>query len=167
MQDAGKYIIHSIRSRYDYRKHFLPPLRVSPPPITVQARPNQSTIQLARRRRQEREWGRQDRENDESNRLERSIAKRRWIYRHHLYAKVGLLASVSCMILRESHSTSRPTHTQSIGPIQHLLNFQHRRTLYRARQHFLDVNFRFGREWTSRYASRVLPSRLALIYSSF
>ncbi|KAF8900842.1 hypothetical protein CPB84DRAFT_1680270 [Gymnopilus junonius] len=88
-QDIGEYLIHSIRSRYDYRKHFLPPLRTSPPP----SRPVpsnaliQSTRQNARRRRREREWGVRANESEEFDKLERSIAKRRWIYEHDLYVK--------------------------------------------------------------------------------
>ncbi|KAF8962908.1 hypothetical protein BDZ97DRAFT_1662311 [Flammula alnicola] len=88
-QAIEDYVIHSIRSRYDYRKHYLPPLRTSPPP----SRPAQSNAVLqnarnnARRRRREREWGTRGGENEENDKLERSIAKRRWIYRHDLYAK--------------------------------------------------------------------------------
>ncbi|KIM44010.1 hypothetical protein M413DRAFT_25499 [Hebeloma cylindrosporum] len=88
-QAIGQYLIHSIRSRYDYRKHYLPPLRTSPPP----SRPAQSdavlqnTRNYARRRRREREWGTRARQNDEQDKLERSIAKRRWLYHHDLYAK--------------------------------------------------------------------------------
>ncbi|KDR66930.1 hypothetical protein GALMADRAFT_232322 [Galerina marginata CBS 339.88] len=87
-QGIGEYLIHSIRSRYDYRKHYLPPLRTSPPP----SRPAQSitllqtTRQNARRRR-EREWGTRNNESEEFDKLERSIVKRRWIYQHDLYAK--------------------------------------------------------------------------------
>ncbi|CAA7264459.1 unnamed protein product [Cyclocybe aegerita] len=88
-QGIGDYLIHSIRSRYDYRKHFLPPLRKSPSP----SRPVQSnailrsTRQHARRRWRERVWGAQDGEQDESDKLQRSILMRRWIYQHDLYAK--------------------------------------------------------------------------------
>ena len=89
-QAIGEYLIHSIRSRYDYRKHYLPPLRTSPVP----SRPAQTNAVLQttrQRRRREREWGIRRRESDdEADKLERSIAKRRWIYRHDLYAKVCL-----------------------------------------------------------------------------
>ena len=86
-QAIGEYLIHSIRSRYDYRKHYLTPLRKSPPP----SRPAQTNTVLQntrQRRRREREWGVRARESDEADKLERSIAKRRWIYRHDLYSKV-------------------------------------------------------------------------------
>ena len=88
-QAIGEYLIHSIRSRYDYRKHYLTPLRTSPPPPHL-TRTN-SVLQTTRqRRRREREWGTRARESDEADKLERSIARRRWIYRHDLYAKVCL-----------------------------------------------------------------------------
>ncbi|KAH9475038.1 putative RING finger protein C16G5.03 [Psilocybe cubensis] len=88
-QAIGDYLIHSIRSRYDYRKHYLSPLRTSPPP----SRPAQATNAVLRttrqnaRRRREREWGTRVREHEEFDKLERSILKRRWIYQHDLYAK--------------------------------------------------------------------------------
>ena len=95
-------MIHSIRSGYDYRKHYLPPLRSSPPP----SRPAQTNavLQASRqRRRREREWGTRASESDEADKLERSIAKRRWIYRHDLYAKVclGLLSSLFPLLIHD------------------------------------------------------------------
>jgi len=50
----------------------------------------QNTRQHTRRRRRERIWGtrEQDRDHEESDKLERSITKRRWLYEHDLYAKV-------------------------------------------------------------------------------
>ncbi|KAG2002393.1 hypothetical protein CC2G_004587 [Coprinopsis cinerea AmutBmut pab1-1] len=87
-QPIGDYIIHSIRSRFDYRKHFLAPLRSSPPPEQPSA---SNPVVNARRnaiyRRRERERRRRGEELSELDRFERSLAKRRWIYRHHLYAK--------------------------------------------------------------------------------
>ena len=86
-QTIGPYIMHHIRSRYDYQKHHLPPLRSSPPPIE----PLRRTAARARRRRsiREREWGRREQtERDEADALERAIDKRRWVYHNHLYAKV-------------------------------------------------------------------------------
>ncbi|KAF9039225.1 hypothetical protein BJ165DRAFT_1351730 [Panaeolus papilionaceus] len=90
-QNIGEYLIHSIRSRYDYRKHFLAPLKsASPRPAPQQAAAElniQRTRQQARRRRQDRQWGTRQREHDEVDKLERSIVRRRWIYEHDLYAK--------------------------------------------------------------------------------
>ena len=96
-------MIHSIRSRYDYRKHFLPPLRSSPPP----SRPAQTNAVLRttrQRRRREREWGTRVSESDEADKLERSIAKRRWIYRHDLYAKVCLSLLCSSLFSLLTHN---------------------------------------------------------------
>lgn len=89
-QPIGEYLIHSIRSRYDYRKHFLTPLRTSPAPI-VSSQRNETLIDArrnARRRQREREWSRRDGdEREQADKLEVSIMKRRWIYQHDLYAK--------------------------------------------------------------------------------
>ncbi|KAJ7666685.1 hypothetical protein DFH06DRAFT_250133 [Mycena polygramma] len=84
-QGIGPFLIHKIRSRYDYQKHYLAPLPTSPVPLRPlplrQVRP-------VRRRQRDREWGRRDRtDSDEADKLDRSIAKRRWIYEHDLYAK--------------------------------------------------------------------------------
>jgi len=92
----GDYLIHSIRSRYDYRKHFLPPLRSSSP---SPERARQHAVREARQRAaRERRARRRHDEVDEADRLERSIARRRWIYEHNLYAKVCIL-SVNTAIL--------------------------------------------------------------------
>ncbi|TFK22516.1 hypothetical protein FA15DRAFT_671405 [Coprinopsis marcescibilis] len=85
-QPIGHYIIHSIRSKYDYRKHHLPPLPLPNTQhdsiIVVDARRN------AARRRRERERGRRQRvDMSELDRFEQSLSKRRWIYRHGMYAK--------------------------------------------------------------------------------
>ncbi|KAJ7242354.1 hypothetical protein B0H12DRAFT_849431 [Mycena haematopus] len=86
-QGTGPFLIHKIRSRYDYQKHYLNPLPTSPRPLPLQPLPRRAN-RVSRRRPREREWGRRDRtESDEADKLERSIAKRRWIYEHHLYAK--------------------------------------------------------------------------------
>ncbi|KAI9435112.1 hypothetical protein H4582DRAFT_2080032 [Lactarius indigo] len=64
-QNIGDYLIHRIRSTYDYQKHFLPPLHAA-----------------------ERAWGPRDRAaQDEADALERAVSRRRWIYQHNLYAK--------------------------------------------------------------------------------
>ncbi|KAI0643412.1 hypothetical protein C8Q79DRAFT_1002593 [Trametes meyenii] len=85
-QDVGRYLMHNIRSKYDYQKHYLAPLRTSPEPQAVAAA-RASARQRAVRRR-EIEWGRRRRrEMDERDELQRAIEKRRWVYRHGLYAK--------------------------------------------------------------------------------
>ncbi|KAI0690369.1 hypothetical protein BC835DRAFT_1281137, partial [Cytidiella melzeri] len=85
----GEYLIHDIRSKYDFSKHYLNPLRTSP-------RPDPPIVRNAgtQRRRQRREvmWGMSERRERERERmaadeLDRAIEKRRWIYRHGLYAK--------------------------------------------------------------------------------
>ncbi|KAJ7653370.1 hypothetical protein B0H17DRAFT_1163619 [Mycena rosella] len=84
-QGIGTFVIHKIRSRYDYQKHYLNPLPTSPvAPRPLAARQDRAP----RRRRRDREWGRREpTESDEADKLDRSIAKRRWIYEHDLYAK--------------------------------------------------------------------------------
>ncbi|KAG6872621.1 hypothetical protein C0995_008280 [Termitomyces sp. Mi166 len=76
------YLLHNIRSKYDFRKHYLPPLRKSPAPErNVESRRRQRTARG--RERERRLWE----EREASDRLAQSIEKRRWIYRHNLYAK--------------------------------------------------------------------------------
>ncbi|KAI8977751.1 hypothetical protein BD414DRAFT_422645 [Trametes punicea] len=85
-QDIGKYLMHHIRSKYDYQKHYLAPLRSSPAPQASAAARLDLQRQAARRR--EVEWGRRRRrEIEELDELERAIEKRKWVYRHGLYAK--------------------------------------------------------------------------------
>lgn len=79
-------MIHKIRSKHDFQKHYLTPLRTSP-------KPNASLVRAQARRRREVQWGRTQRQERErqqraADELERAIEKRRWVYRHHLYAKV-------------------------------------------------------------------------------
>ncbi|KAG1719560.1 uncharacterized protein EDB91DRAFT_1257568 [Suillus paluster] len=62
-QLIGEYIIHHIRSQFDYQKHYLPPPRSSSPQLLP------------------------DSDRHDADELERAIAKRRWIYQNHLYAK--------------------------------------------------------------------------------
>ncbi|KAK0488110.1 hypothetical protein EDD18DRAFT_1191327 [Armillaria luteobubalina] len=81
-QTIGEYLIHRIRSRYDYQKHYLAPL-MKPGLLPLPA-PSHREPQVRRRRRR-REWGRRDEE--EADKLDRSIEKRRWVYEHGLYAK--------------------------------------------------------------------------------
>ncbi|EGN97532.1 hypothetical protein SERLA73DRAFT_184272, partial [Serpula lacrymans var. lacrymans S7.3] len=84
-QVIGEYLIHHIRSTYDYQKYYLPPARNSPAP----QRPSADTrVRALQSRRRERRWGRRERqERDEADQLDRAIARRRWIYEHGLYAK--------------------------------------------------------------------------------
>ncbi|KAK0439697.1 uncharacterized protein EV420DRAFT_1733645, partial [Desarmillaria tabescens] len=81
-QTIGEYLIHRIRSLYDYQKHYLAPLSK---PGLLPSRAAQDPGQEVRRRRCRREWSR--RNQDEADKLERSIEKRRWVYEHGLYAK--------------------------------------------------------------------------------
>ncbi|KAI9440282.1 hypothetical protein F5148DRAFT_1258756 [Russula earlei] len=83
-QNIGDYLIHRIRSTYDYQKHFLPPLRTSPRPL---ARADGARIAPVHTRR-DRVWGPRDRAaQDEADALERAVGRRRWVYQHDLYAK--------------------------------------------------------------------------------
>lgn len=88
-QSMGEHLIHRIRSKYDYQKYYLTPLRTSPPPLQPLAG-RRSAGRTGRGRRTEREWGgrrvRDDRE--QADQLDRAIARRRWIYEHDIYAKV-------------------------------------------------------------------------------
>jgi hypothetical protein len=92
-QSIGDYLIHSIRSKFDFSKHYLTPLRTSPAPRvqSIAAANSELRAGLARRRRTAGERARERREREELNavdRLQRSISKRRWVYQHGLYAKV-------------------------------------------------------------------------------
>lgn len=88
-QGIGEYLIHHIRSRYDYTKFFLPPLRGNSPALFPAVGP--SPLNQRRPIRRERQWGqRERREQEVQDQLERSINKRKWVYRHHLYAKVSI-----------------------------------------------------------------------------
>ncbi|KAF8324707.1 uncharacterized protein EI90DRAFT_3240386 [Cantharellus anzutake] len=89
--EIGPYIIHGIRSKFDYQKHFLPPLRRSPSPQTSHTPRGSDTTQFRRRRRTEVSWGvasstRQDLENTRDE-LGRAIERRRHVYRNRLFAK--------------------------------------------------------------------------------
>ncbi|KAG1769051.1 hypothetical protein EV702DRAFT_1142713 [Suillus placidus] len=81
-QLIGEYVIHHIRSQFDYQKHYLPPQRSSSPQLLPTG---ESRVRVARRARRNRYWGRRDRHD--ADELERAIARRRWVYQHHLYAK--------------------------------------------------------------------------------
>ncbi|KAG2131196.1 hypothetical protein BD769DRAFT_1355369 [Suillus cothurnatus] len=81
-QLIGEYVIHHIRSEFDYQKHYLPPPRSSSPRLLPTG---ESRARVSRRARRSRYWGRRDRHD--ADELERAIAKRRWVYQNHLYAK--------------------------------------------------------------------------------
>ncbi|KAF8622047.1 hypothetical protein AX15_007330 [Amanita polypyramis BW_CC] len=83
---------HEKWSTYDFSKHYLAPLRTSPAPQIAPSAVADfiPSTWVARRRRTARERARERREReelDEVDRLVQSISRRRWIYRHHLYAK--------------------------------------------------------------------------------
>lgn len=86
-QAIGDHVIHQIRSSYDYQKQYLPPLKTnSPKPL--QARSTAIDNRPARPPRRERRWGRaEETERRERDRMELSLAKRRWVYENDLYAK--------------------------------------------------------------------------------
>ncbi|KAF9233456.1 hypothetical protein BU15DRAFT_80116 [Melanogaster broomeanus] len=80
----NSYLIHRVRSYYDYQKHYLPPSRISPPLLST----GESRARALRNTRRERQWGRRERQQrEEADQLERAIARRRWICHHDLYAK--------------------------------------------------------------------------------
>ncbi|KAF5346848.1 hypothetical protein D9756_010626 [Leucocoprinus leucothites] len=112
-QTIGEYVIHDIRSRFDYRKQHLAPLRSTSPQLLL---PPQTTAAIearnsARRRRRERERERQRREElDERDKLELSIAMRRWIYKHDLYAKACLFLCFIFVTLSPQFPRSNPSH---------------------------------------------------------
>ena len=82
----------------------------------------QDMRQRTRRRRQDRVWGTRERgAADESDKLERSISKRRWIYENNLYAKVSVFMT-TCEHNLTILSTLAQTRIPSIGPILLLLS---------------------------------------------
>ncbi|KAG6335017.1 hypothetical protein ID866_4075 [Astraeus odoratus] len=90
------YLIHHIRSNYDYQKYYLPPRRSPPPALRTDGDPSSSVTETRPReriilRRRERFWGRRMHEEREQERaeeqLERAIARRKWVYERGLYAK--------------------------------------------------------------------------------
>ncbi|KAK0439702.1 uncharacterized protein EV420DRAFT_1486225 [Desarmillaria tabescens] len=74
-QMIGEYLIHRIRSRYDYQKHYLAP---NSKPGLLPLRAASQREPDVRRRRRRREWRRRD--QDEADNLERSIEKPRLQY---------------------------------------------------------------------------------------
>ncbi|KIK58587.1 hypothetical protein GYMLUDRAFT_86214 [Collybiopsis luxurians FD-317 M1] len=90
-QNIGDHVIHHYRSRFDYQKHFLPPLRTSSPKplLPVANRPVARRSEPRRRiPREVRERSRREREEREAaDRFDRALVKRKWVYRHDFYAK--------------------------------------------------------------------------------
>lgn len=86
--EIGTYVIHEIRSQYDYQKYYLPPLNT---PLETRHALQAQVQANVRRRQRPIQWGRQNGhdEADSSNSFERAVEKRRWVYRNKLYAKVS------------------------------------------------------------------------------
>lgn len=91
-QALGTYLIHRVRSKFDYQKHFLPPLPSASPRPNVTQPYSIAGRDTRRAQRVRREWGRARRTDAEreADSLERAIAKRRWVYENGLYAKVHI-----------------------------------------------------------------------------
>ncbi|KZP12948.1 hypothetical protein FIBSPDRAFT_685884, partial [Athelia psychrophila] len=91
-QPIREHLIHHIRVRYDYQKHYLAPLRSRSPnqllPLASSGNNNgRSNTNTGR----DRAWGWRARMAAEERRvadaLEREIAKPKWVYEHRLFAK--------------------------------------------------------------------------------
>ncbi|KZP09355.1 hypothetical protein FIBSPDRAFT_760078, partial [Athelia psychrophila] len=91
-QPIREHLIHHLRARYDYQKHYLAPLRSRSPnqllPLASSGNNNgRSNTNTGR----DRAWGRRARmaaeERQVADALEREIAKPKWVYEHRLFAK--------------------------------------------------------------------------------
>ncbi|KAI6131704.1 hypothetical protein EDD17DRAFT_1477759 [Pisolithus thermaeus] len=112
---GGSYLIHHLRSKYDYQKYYLPPLLSSPSSSGPAADPesrlrDRNQLQRTIRRRRERQWGsrrayRAEEQECAEERLEQAIAKRRWVYEWGLYAK---------HVASNRHTRYRPFPTPSL-----------------------------------------------------
>lgn len=77
-------------------------------PLQPISRAPQTNVARRRRTVQEREWGRRQREDmEEADKLDRSIAKRRWLYEHDIYAKVRLRLAFHIRVLGAEVSQAR------------------------------------------------------------
>lgn len=77
-------------------------------PLQPISRAPQTNVARRRRTAQEREWGRRQREDmEEADKLDRSIAKRRWLYEHDIYAKVRLQLAFHISVLGAEVSQAR------------------------------------------------------------
>lgn len=162
---VGDYLIHNIRSKYDYQKHYLPPLRAASPSAAPLAR-----AQAAQRRRARREveWGRsvrreRERERRAADELERAIEKRRWVYRHHLYAKVGPARAAVPAASDGRCSTSRRTRTRATARSRRPSNLPPIQTLSVALPFSYAGSCGYGTLWTSRCVSCRILGRWLLI----
>lgn len=80
----GPYIMHNIRSQYDFSKYHLPPLRSSPPPPLALSQPSVRRRRAAPQIR----WGRRSSTNEaDQDEFDRAVERRKWVYRHRLFAK--------------------------------------------------------------------------------
>ncbi|KAI6127309.1 hypothetical protein F5141DRAFT_383823 [Pisolithus sp. B1] len=112
---GGSYLIHHLRSKYDYQKYYLPPLLSSPsssgPAADAESRlRDRNQLQRTIRRRRERQWGsrrahRAEEQECAEEQLEQAIAKRRWVYEWGLYAK---------HVASNRHTRYRPFPTPSL-----------------------------------------------------
>lgn len=112
-QKIEEYLIHHIRSKYDYQKYYLSPVRgTSPLPLQPSARRG------GRRRDGDRAWGRRARmeaeEREVMDAVERAVEKRRWVYQHGLYAKVSHILYFRFVrrVIEQVLSMSHPTRTR-------------------------------------------------------
>ncbi|KAF8579148.1 hypothetical protein K439DRAFT_1638217 [Ramaria rubella] len=90
----GPFLIHNFRSKYDYSKYYLSPLELSTPNAGPLARSEFIPRTRGRTRGPQPHWGTRRRNasgsperRDREDELELAIARRRWVYRHGLYAK--------------------------------------------------------------------------------
>jgi hypothetical protein len=155
-QGIGEYLIHNIRSKYDYTKYFLPPLRSnSPTPFAVAAGSSSSNQRRARR---ERRWGQRERRaQEEQDRLERSIKRRKWVYGHHLYAKVNatdMYDSGTVLTTDTGNSMSRPMCTRGTSRSLRRLSLQPLQTTSVGRQRSCGASCKCGRTSISKSVFR-------------
>jgi hypothetical protein len=92
-RSLGEYLVHRIRSRTDFQRYYLPPLRTSPSLLPLRTDAPSEVRVRSHRTRAEREQRRREmaraREREEVNQLDRAIEVRKWVYANHLYAKVS------------------------------------------------------------------------------
>lgn len=103
-QPVGDYVIHSIRSRHDYRKHHLTPLNRSPIPQQGRRTALDNVRQRAARQRRERRRNHRD-TMDEADRLERSILQRRSMSTTYTRNMSGQINTPSTVHTRHRHNS--------------------------------------------------------------